>query len=187
MNKKLSKIGLLLIAILNCPYVLFLIRGLEPNPVTNEIVDENTWFAIITSVILILMCAAGLFVKEKHIDKYRKCSKLFAGLRVIAGEFGAFWFTFYEVWQEAGVTNPLSIFAELDKNSLLLALGIIFLLFSLPLMGHVAALMCFEYGLEKEKRMKKLSIYKILLICLSIIALIGIAVSGAVLYGQYVH
>lgn len=187
MNKKLSKIGLLLIAILNCPYVLFLISGLKPNPVTNKIVAENTWFAIITSVILILLCVAGLFVKERHIDKYRKCSKLFAGLRVVAGEFGVFWFTFYEVWKDAGVTNPLSIFAELDKHSLFLGFGIILFLFSLPLMGHVAALMCFEYGLEKEKRMKILNIYKILLICLPIIALIGIAVSGAVLYSQYVH
>lgn len=187
MNKKLSKIGLLLIAIINCPYVLFLIGGLEPNPVTNERVSENTGFVIISPIILILLCVAGLFIKEKNTDKYRKCSKLFAGLRVVAGEFGAFWLTFYEVWQEEGVTNPFTIFTALDKSGLFLALGIILLLFSLPLMGHISALMCFEYGLEKEKRMKKLCICKILLICLSIIALIGITVSGTVLYSQYIH
>lgn len=187
MNKKLSKIGLLLIAIINCPYVLFLIGGLEPNPVTNERVSENTWFAIIMSIALIMVCVAGLFVKEKHIVIYRKCSKLLAGLRVFAGEFGIFWFTFYEVWQEEGISNPLTIFADLDKPSLFLALGVILLLLSLPLLGHIAALMCFEYGIEKEKRMKNLQNYKLLLICLSIIALIGIAISGAVLYGQYYH
>lgn len=187
MNKKLSKIGLLLTAILNCLYVLFLIRGLKPNPVTNEIVAEYTWFVIISPVILIMLSVFGVFVKEKNIDKYRKCSKLFAGLRVVAGEFGAFIVTFCEVWQEKGVANPLSIFAQLDKYSMYLALGIVFLLFSLPLMGHIAALMCFEYGLEKEKRMKNLQNYKILIICLSVIALIGVSVSGAVLYSQYVH
>ena len=187
MNKKLSKIGLLLIAIINCPYVLFLIGGLEPNPVTNERVAENTGFVIISPVILILLCVAGLFVKEKHIVIYRKCSKLLAGLRVFAGEFGIFWFTFYEVWQEEGISNPLTIFVDLDKPSLFLALGVILLLLSLPLLGHIAALMCFEYGIEKEKRMKNLQNYKILLICLSIIALIGIAISGAVLYSQYYH
>ena len=187
MNKNLSKIGLLLIAIINCPYVLFLIGGLEPNPVTNERVAESTGFVIISPVILILLCVAGLFVKEKHIVIYRKCSMLLAGLRVFAGEFGIFWFTFYEIWEEEGLSNPLTIFADLDKPSLFLALGVILLLLSLPLLGHIAALMCFEYGFEKEKRMKNLQNYKILLICLSIIALIGIAISGAVLYSQYYH
>ncbi len=186
MNKKLSKIGLLLIAILNCLYALLLIRGLKPNPVTNEKVSENSELVIILSVIFTLLCVAGLFIKEKNIEKYRKCSKLLAGLRVFAGEFGVFWFTFYEVWKEEGISNPLTIFADLDKPSLFLALGVILLLLSLPLIGHIAALMCFEYGLEKEKRMKTLYVYKILLICMLIIALIGVLTTGIVLYTQLI-
>lgn len=178
MNKKLSKIGLLLIAIINCPYLLFLIGGLTPDPVANKIVAENTWFVIISPIILIVLCVAGLFVKEKNIGKYRKCSKLFAVLRVVAGEFGVFLLTFYEVWQEQGVENPLSIILKLEKDNLYLAVGVIILLISLPLIEHIAALLLFEYGLEKEKRMKNFRIYKILLICLTVIALSGIVMSG---------
>ena len=178
MNKKLSKIGLILIAIINCPYLLFLIGGLTPDPVANKIVAENTWFVIISPIVLIVLCVAGLFVKENNINKYRKCSKIFAVLRIIAGEFGVFCLTFYEVWQEQGVKNPLSIFLTLEKDNMYLAVAVIILLIALPLIEHIAALLLFEYGLEKEKRMKNLLIYKILLICLTVIALSGIVMSG---------
>ncbi len=186
MNKKLSKSGLLLIALINIPYVLFLISGLEPNPVTNEKVTDNSQFVIVLSVLFALLCIAGLFVREKHLDKYRICSNILAVLRVFAGEFGAFWVSFYFVWQEEGVKNPLTIFTEMDIPGRFLALGVILLLFSLPLIGHTSALLCFEYGLEKENRMKQLRMYKIFLVCMAIVALIGIAVTGAVLYCQTV-
>lgn len=182
MNKKLSKIGLLLIAILNCPYILFLISGLEPNPITNEKVTEGSHSAIVLSILFTLLCILGLFVKETHIDKYRICSKILTASRFVAGEFGAFWFTFYEVWQEEGISNPFSIFADMDKPSLFLCLGVILLILSLPLIAHISALMCFEYGLEKEKRMKKLNAYKIFLIAMLIIALIGILTTGIVFF-----
>lgn len=186
MNKKLSKIGLILIAILNCLYILFLINGLEPNPVTNEKVTEGSQSAIVLSILFTLMCVWGLFVKEKHIDKYRICSKILTTSRFALGEFGAFWFTFYVVWKEDGVSNPFSIFADLDTPSLFLCLGVILLILSLPLIAHISALLCFEYGLEKEKRMKTLKTYKILLICMSIIALTGILTTGIVLYTQLI-
>ncbi len=188
MKRKLSKIGLLFIAILNCPYVLFLIGGLKPNPITDErIVEENTWYVIILPVILILLCISGLFIKEKNINGYRKCSKVFTGLRVVFGEFGAFWLTFFDVWQESDVTNPLRNFMELDKYSMLLAIGVILLLFALPLVEHIAALICFEYGLEKAKRMKNLRVYTVLLILLFVIALTGILTVGGVLYIQTIN
>ncbi len=172
MNKKLSKVALILIALINIPYLLLLISGLEPNPVGSEIVAYNTRFVIIYPVILIFLCVAGLFVKEKHIDIYRKCSKIFAVLRVIGGEFGIFWLTFF---QKKGDINPLDILKEADKQMLILWLGIVFLLFVLPLMSHIAVLGCFEYGLRKEMRMKNLRIYKILFICLLIVMLIAVS------------
>ncbi len=187
MNNKLSKIGLLLIAILHCPYILFLISGLlEPNPVTNEKITENSVFVIVVAALFVLLCITGLFIKEKHFEKYRKISCVFAGLRVFFGEFGAFWLSYYEVWQENGVANPLTIFAKLDKVNIFLVLGVILLLFALSLMVHIGALMCFEYGLPEDKRMKKLHICKAFLIFLSVIALIGILTMGAVLYSQTV-
>lgn len=82
MNNKLSKIGLLLIVILHCPYILFLISGPEPNPVANEKVTENSVFVIVVAALFVLLCITGLFIKEKHIEKYRKISCVFAGLRV---------------------------------------------------------------------------------------------------------
>lgn len=187
MNKRLSKAGLILLTILNSLYVMILIRGTKPNPVTEEsLVSENNRFIIIIPIILIALCVSGLFIKDKNIDGYRKCSKLLAALRVVTGEFGAFWFTFYEVWQEEGIANPLTIFADLDKPSLFLCLGVILLILSLPLIAHISALMCFEYGLEKEKRMKTLYAYKILLICMLVIALIGVLTTGIVLYTQLI-
>ncbi len=185
-KRQLSKIGLLLIAMLNCPYIMFLISGLEPNPITNEKVTEGSHSAIVISILFALLCASGLFIKEKHIGKYRICSNILAVLRFVAGEFGAFWFTFFVVWKEEGVSNPFTIFADLDKPSLFLCLGVILLLLSLPLIGHISALMCFEYGLEKEKRMKTLYVYKILLISMLIIALIGAMTTGIVIYTQLI-
>ncbi len=177
MNKRLSKIGLLLIAIINCLYVYILIRGLlNPNPVTNEKVTEGSQSAIVLSILLILLCIAGIFIKDKHIDKYRKCSEILTVIRLFVGEFGAFWLSFYMVWQKDGVLNPLTIFSEIDKLNLILIFGVILLLISLPVMTHIVALSCFEYGLPKDKRTKNLRIYKILLICLTIVALIGISV-----------
>lgn len=188
MGRKLSKIGLIFIAILNCPYIMFLIGGLKPNPITDErIVAEHDWFIVIMPVILILLCISGLFIKDKNINTYRKCSKVVTGLRVIFGEFGAFWLSFFGVWQESDVTNPLRIFTDLDKYSLLLAVGIILLLFALPLIEHITALICFEYGLEKVKRMKNLRAYIVLLIPLFVIALTGISTVGGVLYIQTVN
>ncbi len=188
MNKRLSKAGLILLTILNSLYVMILIRGTKPNPVTEEsLVSENNRFIIIIPIILIALCVSGLFIKDKNIDGYRKCSKLLAALRVVTGEFGAFWFTFYETWQKSGVRNPLTIFTDLDKPNLYLVLGVILLLFSLPLIGHIGALLCFEYGLQKEKRTKKLCAYKVFLMCLAIIALIGFLTLCAVLYSQTLH
>lgn len=174
MHKKLPKIGLLLIAIINCPYVLFLISGLEPDPVASEKVAENTVYVIISTVILSLMCVAGLFVRGKCTDIYRKCSRIFAGLRVIAGEFGIFWLTTYQIFREKGNEWQINLVSDADKYVLVLRAGIILFLFALPLMGHIAALMCFEYGLEKDKRVAINSL-KITLICLSIITSAGIA------------
>lgn len=188
MRRKLSKISLLFIAILNCLYVLFLIRGLKPNPITDErIVAEHDWFIVIMPVILILLCISGLFIKDKNINTYRKCSKAVTGLRVVFGEFGAFWLTFFDVWQESDVSNPLKIFTDLDKYSLLLAVGVILLLFALPLIEHITALICFEYGLEKAKRMKNIRAFVISLIPLIAIALTGILTVGGVLYIQTVN
>ena len=167
---------------------MILIRGTKQNPITEEsLVAENSRYIIIVPLILIALCVSGLFIKDKNIAGYRKCSKLLSGLRVVTGEFGAFWLTYYEAWQESGVTNPLTIFTDLDKPNLFLVLGVILLLFSLPLIGHIGALMCFEYGLPEDKRMKKLHICKAFLICLSVIALIGILTMGAVLYSQTVR
>ncbi len=183
MNKKLSKIGLLLIAILNCPYVFILIRGLmNPNPVTNEKVTEGSQPVIVLAILFALLCFAGPCVQEKHIDKYRKCSDILVILRVVAGEFGAFWGSFYIIWQEAGGSSPLAIFTELDKLNLILVVGVILLLLTLPAMTHIAALICFEFGLPKDRRTKKLHIYKILLIVLSMVALIGISAMLAVYF-----
>ena len=183
MNKRLSKIGLLLMAIINCPYVFLLIRGLvEPNPVVDKKVTEGFQSAIALSVLFNLMCIAGLFVKEKHIEIYRKCSEIITVIRLFVGEFGAFWFSFYLVWRDSGVANPLTLFAGFDKIILIFVAGVILLLLTLPVMTHISALMCFEYGLPKDRRAKNLRIYKILLISLLIIALIGIS---AMLIGYF--
>lgn len=147
---------------------------MNPNPVTNERVTEGSQSAIVMSMLFALLCIAGLFVKEKHIDKYRKCSNILAVIRLLAGEFGAFWFSFYLVCREDGASNPLTVFSELEAWNLILIIGIILLLFSLPVMMHLGVLMCFEYGLPGDMRMKNLRIYKILLISLSVVALIGI-------------
>lgn len=183
MNKILSRIGLSLIAIINIPYIYILIRGLvNPNPVTNEKVTEGSQSAIVLSILFTLLCIAGLFVKEKHIGKYRKCLEILTVIRLFVGEFGAFWLSFYLVWRDADVANPLTIFKEIDKLILILVVGIILLLLTLPVMTHIAALMCFEYGLPKDNRMKKLHIYKRLFVCLSIIALISISAMVTVYY-----
>lgn len=187
MNNKLSKIGLLLISVISCLYGIFLIGGLEPNPITNEKVTEGSQSAIVLTILFSLLCVSGIFVKEKHINKYRICSNILAVLRFALGEFGAFWFTFYVVWQEEGIANPLTIFTDLNSPDLFLGLGVILLLLSLPIIWHIGALMCFEYGLKKEFRMKKLNAYKILLICTSIIAIIGFSTMGTVLFSQMQH
>ena len=188
MNKKLSKFGLVLMSVLNCLYVVFLNGASKPNPITSESpVTEDTRYIIIAPMILIVICVVGLFIKEKNADIYRNISKLFTGLRVVAGEFGAFWLSFYEVWRKSGDVTPLNLFTETDTASLLLLLSVILLLFSLPLMGHTGVLLCFEYGLEKENRMKNLHRYKIFFVCLSIIALVGILTAGGVLYSQALH
>ena len=74
-----------------------------------------------------------------------------------------------------------------DADKLLAIPHVILLILSLPLIAHISALLCFEYGLEKEKRMKTLKAYKILLICMSIIALTGILTTGIVLYTQLIR
>ena len=187
MSKKLFKIGLIMIALLNCLYVLFLFGGLTPDPVGNERVAQYTYILIILPVILILLCVCALFVKGKNIEKYRRCSKIFAGLRIVFGEFGLFLLTFLEEWHKKGVFDPLSSFAKLGRDSLFLALGVILQVLSLPIMGHLTAMIFFEHTLEKEMRMKKLKNYKILLVCLSVIAIIGVSVAGVVIYSQYTH
>ena len=176
MNKMLSKIGLLLMAIINCPYVFILIRGLmDPHPIIDKKYTEGFQSAIVLSVLFTLLCIAGLFVKEKHVEKYRKCSEILTVIRLFVGECGALCFSFYLLWRNAGVANPLTIFADLDKPFRILVAGVILLLLTLPVMTHLAALMCFEYGLPKDRRAKNLRIYKRLFVSLLIIALIGIS------------